>query len=347
MSSAQLHDGRDQPAHKETVPTDHSVPIDFVAGGVAGIVSRLAVSPLDLVKIHMQVSHHAPNASVPTVSHPSTMMSIVRRVISEHGWRALWRGGVPAQLMVLSYSGAQFATYHALAQLIDGPAAAHSPVVSLLSGCVAGIAGTFASYPFDLLRSRRAVSVASHVAGTTSAPTIGATRAPRFPILAEARHAVATHGVTRGLYSGMWPAIVNVAPCVGLQFAFYEAVCRFGDAEGGVEGASSLLRGSAGFISGIAAKLATMPLDVLKKHFQVVVPRNMIVEAELARMSGLPPPRAPTLTAYAWQLYRVHGAAAFYRGTVPSLLKAGPNAAIAFLVFDASRTLMRRTTGLD
>ncbi len=83
-------------------------------------------------------------------------------------------------------------TSHSLASLIAGAS----------SGCVA----TVASYPFDLLRTRLAAQQDSKVYASMRAGLAAIVRA---------------HGV-RGLFVGLWPTLVGIAPYAALTFGSYE-----------------------------------------------------------------------------------------------------------------------------
>ena len=82
-----------------------SVTADMAAGAVAGGLSRLAVAPLDLLKIRMQLRRGE--------SAPS-LLSLARSIYMEEGMVTFWRGNLSATFLWMSYSSVQFAAFHAL-----------------------------------------------------------------------------------------------------------------------------------------------------------------------------------------------------------------------------------------
>lgn len=115
----------------------------LVAGCVAGAVSRLATSPLDVVKIRWQLQ-----------DGPRTHSSLLRAVavvVGQEGLRGLWKGNSPAMVLYLAYGGVQFAAFHRLRPHTDVFAAA----------AVSGAIATAATYPLDALRTRMAADSAN------------------------------------------------------------------------------------------------------------------------------------------------------------------------------------------
>lgn len=84
-----------------------------------------------------------------------------------------------------------------------------------------------------------------------------------------------------------------------------------------------------GLVSGVLAKLATHPLDVAKKRAQVA---GLARSTAYGQRVGLE--TTQSLTRCLAGIYRQEGVAGLYKGTVPSLLKAGPSAAITFAAYE-------------
>ena len=89
-------------------------------------------------------------------SHYTGMSQAIKQIWVEEGIAGFWRGTLPGQLLTVPYCAVQFVALqkckefaHRL-QLDNGRQVSS---VSFLSGAVAGMAATAASYPFDLLRT--------------------------------------------------------------------------------------------------------------------------------------------------------------------------------------------------
>jgi hypothetical protein len=139
---------------------------NLVAGGLAGMVAKTVVAPIDRIKILFQVSSE-PFAlrQVPTV---------VRNICQHEGVAALWRGNSAMMLRVFPYSGIQFMAFDKCKSYIVHTKQREglplheqhlSPLESLLAGSVAGVVSVFATYPLDLTRAQLAVHVKSKVDG--------------------------------------------------------------------------------------------------------------------------------------------------------------------------------------
>ncbi|KAF8070030.1 mitochondrial carrier domain-containing protein [Lyophyllum atratum] len=128
----------------------------------------------------------------------------------EGGVRGLYRGLVTTAVGVAPYVGINFAAYEFLRGIVTPPG--KSSVWRKLScGALAGTISQTLTYPFDVLR--RKMQVTGMKGG--SIKYNGAVHALRSIILAE--------GVA-GLYRGLWPNLLKVAPSIATSFFTYELV---------------------------------------------------------------------------------------------------------------------------
>ena len=85
-----------------------------------------------------------------------------------------------------------------------------------------------------------------------------------------------------------------------------------------------------GLAAGTAAKLATHPLDVAKKRYQVAgLARSSAYGARVPAAAAAKPLLA-TLSAVAAR----EGVAGLYKGALPSILKAAPQAAVTLAAYE-------------
>ena len=78
----------------------------FMAGGVAGAVSRTVVSPLERLKILYQVQ------SVGREEYKMSVGKGLMKMWNEEGWRGLMRGNGANCLRIVPYSAVQFGSYN-------------------------------------------------------------------------------------------------------------------------------------------------------------------------------------------------------------------------------------------
>ncbi|GMH26371.1 hypothetical protein Nepgr_028214 [Nepenthes gracilis] len=248
--------------------------IDATAGAIAGGVSRTVTSPLDVIKIRFQVQLEPttawalPRRNVYAPSKYTGMLQATKDIFREEGLRGFWRGNVPALLMVMPYTAIQFTVLHKFKSLMAGSSKTEdhihlSPYLSYVSGALAGCAATIGSYPFDLIRT---------VLASQGEPKV-------YPNMRSAVFGIYKARGLGGLYAGLSPTLVEIAPYAGLQFGTYDTFKRWAMAwnrsrssnrsSGSDNGLSSFQLFICGLASGTTAKAVCHPLDVVKKRFQV------------------------------------------------------------------------------
>ena len=78
----------------------------FCAGGVAGAVSRTVVSPLERLKILMQVQSAGRDA------YRLSIGQALAKMWREEGWRGFMRGNGTNCIRIVPYSAVQFSSYN-------------------------------------------------------------------------------------------------------------------------------------------------------------------------------------------------------------------------------------------
>lgn len=85
----------------------------FVAGGVAGAVSRTVVSPLERLKILFQVQ------SVGREEYKMSVPKALAKMWREEGWRGLMAGNGTNCIRIVPYSAVQFSAYNVYKRVSD------------------------------------------------------------------------------------------------------------------------------------------------------------------------------------------------------------------------------------
>ncbi|CCG84836.1 protein of unknown function [Taphrina deformans PYCC 5710] len=281
---------------------------NFIAGGMAGCVSRTVVSPLERMKIIYQIqSSRSQNYK--------GIWSTLGKIWREEGWRGYMRGNGSNCLRIFPYSAIQFASYNIYKPyLIAAGDTDLSVGMRLLAGGLAGITSVAITYPLDITRTRLSIQCADlsnlSRADRQSLPGM-------WTIMKDIYR---NEGGMLGLYRGIMPTIYGVAPYVGLNFAVYESVRkRFSTLEGGEPTALEKL--ASGAISGAVAQFMTYPFDVLRRRFQV----NTIMGTPYKNVWHA----CQTIAAQ-------EGMKGFYRGLAANLLKVVPSMSSSWLTFEVS-----------
>ncbi|EKM74960.1 hypothetical protein AGABI1DRAFT_116641 [Agaricus bisporus var. burnettii JB137-S8] len=229
-------------------------PKRLLAGALAGITSVSTTYPLDLVRSRLSIAtasvafvaptHGGVNVAAATsgtggplpsvAAKPSavlasgyhtaardalksrysakdlTVWGMTLKVMREEGGvKGLYRGIVTTAVGVAPYVGINFAAYEALRGIITPPGKT-SVWRKLSCGALAGSISQTLTYPFDVLRRKMQVT--------------GMAGGPKYHGAVDAlRSTVRSEGV-RGLYRGLWPNLLKVAPSIATSFFTYELV---------------------------------------------------------------------------------------------------------------------------
>ncbi|KAI0440685.1 solute carrier family 25 member 42 [Xylaria telfairii] len=273
----------------------------FCAGGVAGAVSRTVVSPLERLKILLQVQ---------SAGHSEYKLSVGKalgKMWKEEGWRGFMRGNGTNCIRIVPYSAVQFGSYNLYRRQFfeREPGTVMNPLERLFCGGVAGITSVVFTYPLDIVRTRLSIQTASFAA-------LGEVPKDKLPGMWSTLVLMyKSEGGMAALYRGIIPTVAGVAPYVGLNFMTYEYVRNHLTPEGD-QNPSAARKLLAGAISGAVAQTCTYPFDVLRRRFQINT------------MSGM---------GYQYKsigdaikvIVTQEGIRGLYKGLVPNLLKVAPS----------------------
>jgi solute carrier family 25 phosphate transporter 23/24/25/41 len=185
----------------------------FWAGGVAGAVSRTVVSPLERLKILMQIQ------SVGRDAYKMSVGQALGKMWKEEGWRGFMRGNGTNCIRIVPYSAIQFSSYNFYRRTFFEayPGADLAPLTRLVCGGIAGITSVFFTYPLDIVRTRLSIQSASF-AELSHKPQ-------QLPgMWATLVHMYKTEGGVGALYRGIIPTVAGVAPYVRFRNKNYSAL---------------------------------------------------------------------------------------------------------------------------
>jgi solute carrier family 25 (mitochondrial thiamine pyrophosphate transporter), member 19 len=182
-----------------------------LAGGASGAVTRFFCQPLDVLKIRFQLQVEPIWHQQNTSKYKSVSQAVVL-MLKEEGIPSFWKGHNPAQLLSICYGISQFWCYEQFniyAKHSDYLSQAHG-TRHFLCGGLAGACGMIVAAPLDVVRTRL-------VAQDNSKGYRNSTQGIRT---------IYRHEGVRGLFRGIGPSLLQVAPLTGAQFYFYNL---FGD----------------------------------------------------------------------------------------------------------------------
>ncbi|KAM0246695.1 hypothetical protein ACHAQJ_010131 [Trichoderma viride] len=287
----------------------------FCGGGVAGAVSRTVVSPLERLKILMQIQ------SAGREAYKLSVGQALGKMWKEEGWRGFMRGNGTNCIRIVPYSAVQFSSYNLYKRNLFEPYLGTdlTPLTRLICGGLAGITSVFLTYPLDIVRTRLSIQSASFAelgARPEKLPGMWATIVSMYK----------TEGGVSALYRGIIPTVAGVAPYVGLNFMVYESIRQAFTPEGD-KNPSAVRKLLAGAISGAVAQTCTYPFDVLRRRFQINTMSGMGYQYK-------------SISDAVRVIVLQEGVKGLYKGIVPNLLKVAPSMASSWLSFEVTRDFL-------
>mmetsp|Transcript_4258 Transcript_4258/g.6347 ORF Transcript_4258/g.6347 Transcript_4258/m.6347 type:complete len:290 (+) Transcript_4258:23-892(+) len=277
----------------------------MVAGGTAGIIAKTAVAPVERIRILAQTGE----------SRLGTMGTLTK-IVKDEGFLGLWRGNVanclrvfPAKA-VLFYSNDMWKSkFKFILKAKDLP-----PGVGFISGSLAGMTASFATYPLDFARTRLSGTFASKFGEVGIWPVMFKT--------------IQKEGIT-GLYKGIGPTLFGALPYEGIKFGCYEILGNAILKRKGQAQTSILDQFLCGAVAGTISGFVMYPNDTVRKILQ------MQERDGKSNFNG-------ALDCYV-RTFRNEGLSRFYRGVVPYLSRMIPNSAIQFGIYESFKQWYQRS----
>ncbi|CBX92540.1 hypothetical protein IAQ61_006064 [Plenodomus lingam] len=309
----------------------------FVAGGIAGIVSRTSTAPLDRLKVYLIAQTDVTKEAVVAAKHGNIVKAVLnawrplatamKELWQAGGMRSLYAGNGLNVIKVMPESAIKFGSYEAAKRVfakIEGhndPATIHS-WSKFVAGGLAGMVSQFAVYPIDTLKFRMQCETVS-----------GGLHGNRL-IWATAKKMWATGGVS-AYYRGLPMGIFGIFPYAALDLGTFEYLkryvarrnakrlgCHEEDAQPG-----GFMTAAIGGFSGAFGASAVYPLNVLRTRLQsqgtVLHPRTYTGIMDVTR-----------------QTIAGEGMRGLFRGLTPNLLKVVPAVSITYVVYDKSKQVI-------
>lgn len=335
---------------------------NLLAGGLAGMLAKSVVAPLDRIKILYQVS--------PAEFHFHHIPTVARRIIKSEGLSALWKGNSATMIRVFPYSGIQFTVFERcktfflrehlqnryLPQNHDQPNKhGLTPLESLMSGMIAGIVSVLCTYPLDLTRTQLAVlKKHRNRANQGFLQLIGEN--------------YSQSGIA-GLYRGITPTLLGILPYAGIAFTINDQgkrevrvhknkkrVARNGMVSWQLmisrhlhssqilhltgRDLTTIERVQCGAFAGLVAQTVTYPIEVIRRRMQTVGMHGDTALSNLGSTGGSVSHERPSLIAAIRALYLREGVRGFFKGVSMNWVKGPVAFSISFTAFDIIQGLM-------
>jgi len=284
---------------------------DLLIGGSVGAIAKTSMAPVERIKLLLQTMESHPDVISGKVKAYTGIGDCARRVYSEQGLKAFWRGNLvnclryaPQQGSALAfndYLNNVFPKYNSNTQFWQ------SFAVKLTSGGLAGAVANTICYPFDFARTRLASDVAKG--------------AGKFNGIVDCiMTTVRNHGIT-GLYTGWSVTVAGAFVYRAGQLGCFKQIQDLNP----YQKDTSYLGAVSSFCAVTVARTIVMPFNY---PFDTVR-RRMMLESEKSKAERL----YKGSFDCARQVYAKEGAKGMYKGMVPELFR-GVGGSLVVVAYD-------------
>ncbi|CEP21543.1 unnamed protein product [Cyberlindnera jadinii] len=297
--------------------SDKTLQLPYWQGERRGIVSRTVIAPVERAKILFQLQG-------PGKANYQGMFPTIAKMYKEEGVKGLFRGNGLNCVRIFPYSAVQFFVYQRIKFMLLKPGEIDlNNFQRLFAGFIGGIASVFATYPLDLVRTRLSIQTANLAKLSESKVHAGQKPPGVMELLGKIYK---TEGGILGLYRGVYPTTLGVAPYVAINFAVYEQLKEFVP-----EDSNPLIKLLLGATAGGIAQTLTYPFDLLRRRFQVLTMGGH--ESELGF-------KYTSVWNALETIVKTEGFAGLYKGLVANLFKVVPSMAVSWLTYDVIKDWM-------
>lgn len=242
--------------------------LSFICGGVAGALSRTAVSPMERVKVLFQVQGGSGSGQ----SYKKGTLATIAQIYREEGYKGLFRGNGINCIRIVPYTAIQYTVYENLKEFLTNNNRNLNTYEKLFCGMMGGLASVLGTYPMDLVKTRLSILTSKSLKGIDNSKNLKID----LSMWGNLKQIYFNEGGIKGLYRGFVPTSLGVAPYVSLNFSIFEKMKEnfyliypnWNKKENSkiIETSVILLLGA---LSGGIAQTMVYPFDILRRRFQV------------------------------------------------------------------------------
>lgn len=181
--------------------------IPMMAGAAARIWAATLVSPLELIRTKMQ----SQNLSY------AEIMQALKTVVKYGGVPGLWMGLGSTLLRDVPFSAVYWLNYETIKQKFRGTQQTFT--FNLAAGAIAGSIAAFLTIPFDVVKTHKQIEMGEKEIYSDKPGRSSGT----WAIIRK----IYTQNGVRGLFTGLIPRVIKVAPACAIMIATFEHGKRF------------------------------------------------------------------------------------------------------------------------
>lgn len=191
----------------------------LISGSLAGTLAVSVTYPFDIIRarIAYDLAHKtATTTACSSNSSAEVIISAIRRLSAEgKHFRGFYQGFFPTILGIIPYAGVSFFTFETLKQHLrtEYDVEKLSVSQSFFAGLFAGALGQTVAYPLDVLRRRMQLyRITDHLP----------IQHYNSGLIHAFKSILKSHGLAKGIFSGLSINYIKVAPASGISFLIYE-----------------------------------------------------------------------------------------------------------------------------
>ncbi|PHH68878.1 hypothetical protein CDD80_7168 [Ophiocordyceps camponoti-rufipedis] len=310
----------------------------FLAGAIAGGLSRTATAPLDRLKVYLLVSTKSESQTATAALKQGRLVAALRNalrplgdavkdVYRSGGLSGFFAGNGLNVVKIMPETAIKFGTYEAAKRAFaewegHGDPTRISSISKFTAGGVAGMMAQFCIYPLDTLKFRLQCETVK--GGLTGTALVRQTAIKMY-----------ADGGLRSCYRGVTMGLVGMFPYSAIDMTMFELLkssyrsryarrtgCHEDDANPG-----NMATGIIGATSGAIGATVVYPLNVVRTRLQ-----TQGTAGHRETYTGI--------WDVARKTYRREGLRGFYKGLTPNLLKVAPALSITWVVYENSKRLL-------
>jgi solute carrier family 25 phosphate transporter 23/24/25/41 len=272
----------------------------FVAGGIAGAVSRTCTAPLDRIKLLAQEGRLQPRGNE-SCGGLARLSYIIAHVYRKGGCAAFWRGNGVNCLKAGPEHAAAFTCRQAYVNVLCEDPLKPTFIENCMVGSAAGCTAQAILYPVEVVKTRMAVADCHEYRGIADC----------------FKQSLRLRGLA-GLYVGMGANMCGIFPHRGLEMGiFFTLESRFKQQDDVATLRTSL---GVGFVASTVAQTVTYPLNLCRTKLQ-----TQGVNGRCAPYNGM----VHCLVS----VVKAEGFRGLFAGMAPNLLKAVPSSMLMYVTF--------------
>jgi len=233
---------------------------DFAAGGISGAVAKTATAPIERVKLIIQTQDSNPKIMSGEVKRYTGIADCFKRVASEQGIGAFWRGNFTNVIRYFPTQAFNFAFKDTIKAMFPKYSSKTDFgmffLVNMASGGLAGAGSLCIVYPLDYARTRLASDVGS---GAKTFNGLGdcLMKTMKGP------------GGVGALYNGFGVSVAGIIPYRGVYFGMYDSLLGINPWKKDTGLINILSKFAIAQTTAITAGYASYPFDTVRRRLQM------------------------------------------------------------------------------